>query len=57
LEEPELVQAMWNEDERNAGMEQGSGDMDRKTVCILDVALQTVESILNSMRAPVTLII
>lgn len=57
MEEPELVQAMWNEDERNAGMEQGSGDMDRKTVCILDVALQTVESILNSMRAPVTLII
>jgi len=57
LEEPELVQAMWNEDERNAGMEQGSGYMDRKTVCILDVALQTVESILNSMRAPVTLII
>ena len=30
----ELVQAMWNEDERNAGMEQGSGDIDRKTVCI-----------------------
>lgn len=45
---PELALVMQNEDERQAGVERGSGDMQRKTVCLLDGALSSIESSSNS---------
>lgn len=41
---PELALAVQNDDERQAGIEQGSGDMQKKTVCLLDVALSSGEN-------------